>query len=266
MSPPRGRAGVTLVEMMVAMALTGLIAVAFAGFLKYALKTAAVENDLAQGSEAVRQGLEGIELTLVHANEVTVASATFVEFTADLDQSPGWDRNALDCNGTPLYRSADADCDAATITSPATAWRSGFNLTDDDDDGDGNVDVRERIWLSSRTVYKDMSVNGAPWGGRVTKVMANVSTFTFTYWGNKANQGLGSGLDMNGDGVIDAREMDCAPGGGGNCNGALDLAVERRYITTIRVLVGSDVNRDGKTEYKLETDVYPPLLPLKPTQ
>ena len=38
------RRGVTLSEMMIAMALLGLIAVSFAAFLKYALKTTVREN------------------------------------------------------------------------------------------------------------------------------------------------------------------------------------------------------------------------------
>jgi len=265
MRRPRGRRGVTLVELMIATALMTLIAVAFAGFLKYVLRAAVVENDLAQGQESVRQGLEGLELALVHANEITIASSTLVEFIADSDQSPFWNPNALDCKGVPYYRSADVDCDAASIQTPANAWKSGFNLTDDDDDNDGNVDVKERVYLQNGTIYRDMSLNGAPWGGRVTKLLTNVSTFTFSYWGNKANQ-LGANIDLNGDGVISARDMDCAPAGGGNCNGVLDLQVERNYITSIRIDVGVRTNSSSATVYQIEDDVYPPLLPLKPTQ
>ena len=263
---PLGRRGVTLTEMMIATALLAVVAVGFTAFLKYVLRTAVVENNLAQGQESVRQGLSGLELALIHANQITIASGTLVEFVSDLDRSPNWNPNALDCAGTPQYRSADADCDSATIAAPANAWKSGFNLTDDDDDNDGNVDVKERLYLSSGTIYHDMSLNGAAWGGRVSKLLTNVSTFTLTYWGNKANQGLGSNIDMNADGIIDAHDMDCAPGGGGNCNGVLDLQAERNYITSIQIGVGVDVNRDGKTEYKVQTDVYPPLLPLKPNQ
>jgi len=106
--------------------------------------------------------------------------------------------------------------------------------------------------------------------------MNNVSTFTLTYWGNKANA-LGRGVDLGNDGlaatgdagekdgVISAIEMDMvAPSAGmGNRNGKLDTTNERRYITDIRVKLGSDKNRDGKTEYAVETDIYPLLLPLK---
>lgn len=260
-----GRRGVTLAEMLVAMAILGIVCIAFAGFLKYVTRTAVMENNLAQGQESVRQGLELAEAALVHANEITIASSTLVEFIADIDQSPFWNRNALDCNGVPAWRSSDIDCDAATLAAPADAWKSGFNLTDDDDDGDGNIDLKERIYLQNGTLYKDMSLNGAAWGGSVVKLLANVSTFTFTYYGNKANQ-LGAAIDTDGDGTITQTEMDCAAGGGGNCNGSLDLQVERNYITTIRLSVGVDVNKDGQQKYQVDTDVYPPLLPLKPLQ
>ncbi len=67
------------------------------------------------------------------------------------------------------------------------------------------------------------------------------------------------------DGIISAAEMDmvAAPSGLGNRNGLLDTVNERRYVTSIRVYLAVDKNRDGKTEYSVETDVYPPLLPLK---
>ena len=265
MTGSSGRRGVTLAEMMVAMALLGLIAISFTGFLKYVLKTTVRENSQVQGQEAVRIGLESMELALVHANQITIASATMVEFITDMDQSPTWNPAALDPNGVPFERSSDFNGSAAIIQPSSAAWRSGFNLTNDDNDGDGQIDVKQRIYLSSGAIWRDMSVNGAAWGGRVSRLLAGVSTFTFTYWGNKANA-LGRSIDTNGDGVISSSEMDCDPRSGGNCNVSLDLQVERNFITTIRINVGVDPNKDGKTDYSIETDVYPPLLPLKPLQ
>lgn len=260
------RSGVTLTEMMVAMALLAVIAVAFSAFLKYVLKTAVSQTSAAEGQEAARQGLQKIELALVHANEVTIASGTLVEFVADIDQSPLWDRNGdADGDGVPNWKDADTDADAQEIQPSSAAWRSGFNLTDDDEDGDGQIDVKRRLYLQNSALWLDAGVNGEPWGGRATKVLADVSTFTLSYWGNKGNL-LGKNIDTSGDGIISSGEMDCAPAGGGNCNGVLDLAVERQFITTIRLSVGIDANHDGKTDYKVETDVYPPLLPLKPLQ
>ncbi|MDE2510155.1 MAG: type II secretion system protein, partial [Elusimicrobia bacterium] len=95
------RRGATLTEMMVAMALLGIIAVAFTGFLKYVLKTSVRENSQAQGQEAARQALDKLTLALVHANEITVASSSSVEFITDIDQSPDWNPAALDPDGVP---------------------------------------------------------------------------------------------------------------------------------------------------------------------
>lgn len=259
------RRGTTLSELMIAMALLGLIAVSFAAFLKYALKTTVRENAEATGQEASRQGLAKLELALVHADEITIASSTMVEFITGIDQSPDWNPAALDPNGVPFERSADFDGDAAAIQPSSAAWRSGFNLTDDDSDGDGQIDVKQRIYFANGAVWRDMSLNGEPWGGRVTKLLADVSTFTFTYFGSKGNT-LGKAIDTNGDGIISASEMDCDSHSGGNCNGVLDLQAERNFITTVRVDLSVDPNSDGKTDYSIETDVYPPLLPLKPLQ
>lgn len=265
MNPPLNRRGTTLTELIIAMALLALIAVAFSGFLKYALKTTVRENAEAAGQEASRQGIAKLELALVHANEVTLASSTLVEFIAGFDQSPAWNPSALDPNGVPFERSPDFDGDAAVIEPSSAAWRSGFNLTDDDSDGDGQVDVKERIYFANGALWRDTSLDGEPWGGRVTKLLADVSTFTFTYFGSKGNT-LGRAIDTNGDGIISASEMDCDSHSGGNCSGDLDLQVERNFITTVRIDLSVDPNHDGKNDYAIETDVYPPLLPLKPLQ
>lgn len=267
MKTARARRGVTLIEMMVAMTILAVICVAFAGFLRYATKAAVLENMETDSQEAVRQGLGRMELALIHANEVTIASSTIVEFIAGIDQSPNWRPNDDDDgDGVPNYLDSDMDGDAAAVQPASATWRSGYNLTDDDENGDGKIDVRERIYLSSRTIYYDMSLDEAPWGGsRLTKLLTNVSSFTITYYGNKANQ-LGSAIDTNGDGIISSSEMDCDSHGGGNCNGMLDLAVEKSYITSIRLHVAVDFNKDGTNEYTIDTDVYPPLLPLKPLQ
>jgi hypothetical protein len=248
------------------MALLALIAVAFTGFLKYALKTTVRENTEASGQESAREGLAKMELALVHANEITIASATMVEFITSVDQSPLWNPAALDPNGVPFERSADFDGDAAAIQPSSASWRSGFNLTDDDSDDDGEIDVKQRIYYSGGAVWRDMSLNGSAWGGvHKTRLLPDVSTFTLTYLGNKANA-LGRSIDTNGDGIISSSEMDCDSHSGGDCSGGLDLQVERNFITSVRINLSVDVNHDGKNDNSIETDVYPPLLPLKPLQ
>ena len=272
-----GRSGVTLPELMIAMAITAVMLTALTGLLKYSLVATTKGMTQGQAQEDVRRGLARVEEALAHLNEISVASSTFVEFVCDLDQSPVFAPDGdIDGDGIPDYRDADRDSDANQLIPAATQWQVGFNLKDDDDDGDGRRDVRRRLYLSGKSLLLDTSVNESAWGTRVQTLLTEVSTFTLAYYGNKANS-LGKSIDLGNDGVagtgdagesdgvITVREMDyvLAPAGMGNRNGGLDLANERRYITEVRVYVGSDRNKDGRTEYAVETDVYPPLLPLK---
>ena len=272
-----GRSGVTLPELMIAMAITAVMLTALTGLLKYSLVATTKGMTQGQAQEDVRRGLARVEEALAHLNEISVASSTFVEFVCDLDQSPVFAPDGdIDGDGIPDYRDADRDSDANQLIPAATQWQVGFNLKDDDDDGDGRRDVRRRLYLSGKSLLLDTSVNESAWGTRVQTLLTEVSTFTLAYYGNKANS-LGKSIDLGNDGVagtgdagesdgvITVREMDMVqPAAGmGNRNGGLDLANERRYITEVRVYVGSDRNKDGRTEYAVETDVYPPLLPLK---
>lgn len=262
-----GRRGVTLVEMVVASAILGVVAIAFSTFLRHAASASVKGTAAAAGQEETRQGLARLERELVHASRIISATPTLVEFVVDIDRAPGWDRNGdPDGDGIPNWRDTDVDGDAQAIQPSSAAWRTGFNLTDEDDDNGGSVDMRVRIYLASGTLWLDSSVNEAAYGRRAA-LLADVSTFTFSYWGSKANS-LGANIDLNNDGDVSAAEMDAvpAPAGAGNANGGLDLQAERDYITTVRLDVGVDTNRDGSTEYRIETDVYPPLLVLRPLQ
>ncbi|MBI5623667.1 MAG: prepilin-type N-terminal cleavage/methylation domain-containing protein [Elusimicrobia bacterium] len=274
----RRQAGVTLTELMLGMAIMGIMVAGFSSLLQFVIKTTTKAQTTGEAQELTRQGLMKVEEALVHANAIMAASPTLVEFVVDIDQSPVYDANAdWDADGIPNYRDGDRDSDANQLLPAASQWQTGFNLKDDDEDGDGQMDARRRIWLSSRTLYLDTSLNGGAWGGsRMRTLMVNVSTLNFTYWGNKANA-LGRNLDRGSDGlsstgdagendgIISAREMDMvAPVAGmGNLNGLLDTADERRYVTTVRLYLGADRNNDGTTDYAVETDVYPPLLPVK---
>lgn len=266
-----------MIELLVGMAIMSVVIAGFAMLLRFSTTTTnqAMNQGLAQ--EDVRMGLTRVEEALVHVNEVRVASATFVEFVCDIDHRPDYDPNVdWDADGIPNFRDGDRDADANALLPAPSQWRAGFNLKDDDENGDMKVDVLRRLYLDQSTLILDTSLDEEGWGLRRLTLMTNVSTFTLAYFGSKANS-LGKNIDLGNDGVaatgdpgendgvVSSREMDMtpAPSGMGNRNGGLDLANERRYITELRLTVGIDRNRDGKTDYQVETDVYPPLLPLK---
>lgn len=251
--------GYTLVESVVAAAIISIVCGAFAGLVRYTMVSSTKIVNQSQSQEQVRIGLMRLEDRLAHANRVLVASTTYVQYISDLDQSPNYDAYGdLDGDGTPNLRDADRDGDANLIASATAQWQIGFNLKDDDEDGDGKIDVRERIYLSTRSVVWEISLNEGNWTRR-KELAVRVSTFTLTYYGNKANA-LGRLIDANSDGVIMLTEMD----GAGNANGKLDQESEQEYVTSIRITMGVDWNNDGVAEYRIETDVYPILLPLKP--
>lgn len=272
------RRGVTLPELLVGMAMLGLVITAFASFFRVTATTASAVRTRTAASEQLRQALASAEAALVHANQVRVASATFVEFVVDLDQAPGYDPDGdSDGDGVPNRRDGDRDGDAMLLYPSTAQWRVGFNLEDDDEDADGEVDAVRRLYLSSGALWLDASVNGSPWGGALLRrVGVGVSTLTFTYWGDKSNP-LGRNLDRGadgltgtadsgeGDGVVSAAEIDmtAAPAGMGNRNGALDAAGELRYVTTLRMRIGVDASGEAGTDHVIETDVYPPLMALK---
>lgn len=272
------RRGVTLVELMVGMAMMAVVVTAFAGLLRLTARSANAVQTKTAAQEQLRQALQRAELALLHANEVRVASSTFVEFVCDLDQSPDYRPDGdSDGDGVPDRRDGDRDDDAMLLLPSTAQWRAGFNLEDDDEDGDAQTDVVRRLYYSAGALWLDTSVNGSAWGGnRLTRLGVDVSTLTITYWGDKSNslgQNLDRGADGNAgtgdsgenDGIISQAEMDMVPAaaGMGNRNGALDLANERRYITSVRVYIGVDRSKEAGTDYVVETDVYPPLMALK---
>ncbi|TBR19238.1 prepilin-type N-terminal cleavage/methylation domain-containing protein [bacterium] len=272
------RRGVTFVELMIGMAMLGIVVTAFASMFKLTARTANAVQTKTAAQEQLRQAFQRAERALLHANEVRVASAAFVEFTCDLDQSSAYDPDGdQDGDGIPNRRDGDRDDDAMALFPSTAQWRVGFNLEDDDEDGDQQVDVVRRLYRSGNALWLDTSVNGSAWGGsRLTRLGVDISTLTFSYWGDKSNT-LGMNLDRGNDGnsgtgdsgendgVVSEREMDMvpAPAGMGDRSGALDTANERRYITSVRVYMGADRSKEAGTDYVIETDVYPPLMALK---
>lgn len=269
------RRGATLIELLMGVAVLGAVFAGIAGLLKYTGVAVSRAQQAGMAQEESRQALMIVEEVLAYANEIQVASATYVHFTLDLEHAADYVRDGdMDGDGVPNFRDGDRDADINQVLSAADAWRGGYNLEDDDEDGDLQIDLEGRLYLSGRDLRYETRRNGGGWSGKV--LLEEVRTATFTYWGNRANP-LGSQIDLGNDGVsatgdagendgvISSAEMDMAPSpaGMGNRSGTLDLANERRYITSARLAFAVDRNRDGKNDYAIETDVYPPLLPLK---
>ncbi len=270
-------AGFTLLELVITAAILSVMVLAFSSMLKYSTQATIKSKKQSESQEGVRQALGKIEHALAHANQITIASADMVEFICDINQRRDYGPNAdTDGDGVPNYRDADTDNDAMLLLPAADQWQAGYNLKDDDEDSDGKIDVKKRIYLAGSDIMMDTSLNEEPWSGRKRRLMANAATFTMTYFGNKANL-LGKSIDLGADGIagtgdpgendgiITAGEMDSVqpPQGMGNSNGLLDTTNEMRYITSVRINIAAGRNSDGTTDYAIETDIYPTILPLK---
>lgn len=272
------RPGVTLVELIVYVAILSIAVVMFSKFMMGFMKTAKSSEGKMLGSADLRGALIKMESDLYEAGEFTGVSRTSSTFLCDMLKNPAWDRNAdFDGDGIPNIEDTDVDNDAQSKFSLARAdqWKAGYNLEDDDDDNDGERDVVIQLYDSSGTLWRNISVNGG--AGQAAKLAANISSFTFTYYGSK-REDLGKNIDLGGDGlpstgdagegdgIISEREIDWvlpAQGGHGDRSGAIDTANERKYITSVAIYLETDANRDNLPDANLGTELMPPLLPLK---
>lgn len=272
------KGGFTLAEILVGMAVMGAFVLVLSALLRVGFHATTKTTAASKAQEEVRTALNKIEADLYEANQILVSSMTFVELVCDRDKNPNYNRDAdQDGDGIANFRDGDIDNDANLIVSATAQWRIGFNLRDDDDNNDSALDVRLRFYVINRALYKDASYDGSAWeGSRLIKILDDVSSFQLNYYGNKAND-LGRNIDLGqdglintfdageNDGIISEREMDmvASPRGLGNRNGLLDTSNEKRYITSVRVILGVDKNRDGVADYQVTTEIYPPLLALK---
>jgi prepilin-type N-terminal cleavage/methylation domain-containing protein len=263
--------GFTLMEVVVSVAILSIVGLAFAKLQGTLGRLVVAQSGASQAGEQTREALQIVEMAMLHANQITVASSTFVQFTADIDQSPSYNANAFGTHSgvttsVANYLNPDRDLDATAIVAASSTWQTGYNLKDDDEDEDGNIDVQERVYFKTGTptgtLYLDKSINGSAWGGsHLQQLKINVSSFSLTYFGSYANMALGltSNIDKKGNNVIDWYDMDQA----GNKNGVLDGSTELAYITQVHIYIGSSYMASGPSQYVLESDVYPPLLPIK---
>lgn len=273
----RGAGGYTLIEMTILVAILGIIAVPAAVFFSSHLKNVTTSQNKVIAQENLRQALAVIEPILMEANEIVQVSSTAVTVTLDSCNMASYQMQGdADGDGIPNIQDPDDDNDAAgALTQPATAqWAVGYDLNDDDDDGDGQVDLRVSISRSGDQLIKAVSVNGGAW--QADTVLEQVVYFAITPYGSK-REDLGKNIDRGNDGAastgdsgendgsISAREIDWVqpPAGHGNRSGALDTAQERKYIISLYLEVGVDKNRDGVEDYRVRTEIAPPLLAVK---
>ncbi|MBI4656726.1 MAG: hypothetical protein HY746_08290 [Elusimicrobia bacterium] len=273
------RKAISLTELMVYTAVISIAIMAFGNALTSLMKNSKKSQIQMQSSAELRNLLAKIETDLTEANQIIQASSFSVTFVADMVRNPNYNLHAdSDGDGIENIKDPDDDNDSQQKFSLPSSdqWRVGYDLEDDDEDNDGNADVRIRIYQSTGGyVYKELSLNNQAWSAEKISPVS-LKKFELTYYGSKredlgrnidlGNDGLPNTLDTGeGDGIISAREIDWAlpATGHGNRSGSVDTTNELKYITSIAIALESDSNGDGTTDAKLNTELSPPLLPLK---
>lgn len=271
--------GVTLIEVMMYTMIISIVMLFFTQFFAVIVKGTKMSDLQYKGLANLRGLVAKLEQDLYEANQLVHISSTSIEFRSDIVKNPNYNLNGdTDADGIPNIKDPDDDNDAQLkFTLPIDQqWRVGYDLEDDDDDNDNRIDVRIRIWKIDDSVYRDISVNEAPWGINSKILASNISSFSFKYYGS-IREDLGRTIDLGndgipdthdtgeGDGIISAREIDWVlpPAGHGNRSGHIDTVDELRYITMIAITSETDINSDGKQDAKLDTQIMPPLIPLK---
>lgn len=271
--------GMTLVEVVIAVAILGVLAVPVARFIASLTRGVTKATVQSAGGDRLRNAAAVLEHDVMEMNQINVSSPTVLQFRLDSNRLPTYNPDGdPDGDGVPNLKDPDDDNDLGTLSPPAQAWRYGDDLRDDDDDNDGKIDLQVRYTLANGTLTRDQNVNETGWGQRLEVLAKDLlaASSAFTYYGSK-NQALGKKIDLGNDGlpatgdagendnVIVSTEIDrvLPPTGGGNANGALDTDVERQYLVSLHVVLSLDANHDGKEDGRFETDFEPPLLPLK---
>ena len=269
--------GFTLTEVMITVAILAVVAVPLTVFFTSGARNVVASQNKAAAQEELRQAIAAIEPVFMESNEVLQISTSSIMLCLDSCAMDSYQMQGdFDGDGIANIQDPDDDDDApSALTLPATAqWAVGYDLKDDDDDNDGKIDLRVSFYLSDRRLMKAVSVNEGPW--QTEAVIDGISYFAITPYGAK-REDMGKNIDTGNDGVpntgdsgendgiITAREIDWTlpARGHGNRSGGIDTPRELKYICSLYIEIGVDKNSDGVEEYRLRTEIAPPLLTVK---
>ncbi len=252
--------GYTLVEMIVVVAILGVVVSWFGGSFLKGLRWVMQLNSQSDAVSAIQQAMILIEFDLEEMTRVDACEAERIVFQLDSNRLLGYNPNAdPDGDGVPNDFDIDDDGDMTNILGgpvPGTIF-NGNDLWDQDDDNDGNIDVQCTYFVSNGELIRDFNFNGGGWGLQRRTVLRNVTGSVFEYFGS-LNHTPGPGVESNGDGIITRSEIDALPFGNGN--GILDTEGELVYLDSINITLAQDRNGDGTSEFRLRSRIRPPLL------
>ncbi len=265
---PNGSRGLSLTEMIFALAIMSIIVLGLGHLLKTTSWFTVQTDQRVKADIDLRGAIDKLETTLINANQFQVARTTEIIIIADCMTDPNYQPYA-DSEGDGILNINDPDDDNdATLIQPSSAqWKSGYDIKDDDENGDNQVDMRWQIRFDTATkiLYRDYSRNNEAWGNHLETLLTNVvSTPIFTFYGSLNSDIILSTItDLNSDGLITDGDINALANGGNN-NFTIEGSTELSRITTIGVYLDKDdVDGDRLVDSHLSVEIMPPLLYIK---
>lgn len=266
----------TLIEVLVAMAIVGILLLPITHFMTGIFKGLLNMDNRYKNENLTLKSVVDIERDFKDMTEVFYCDATNLTFGMDSHRALNYLPNDdPDGDGVPNRTDTDDDGDGfdhrrlasafALIPSAdaAVGWRQGLDLQDDDDDRDGGRDVLCTYWfdLPTKTLYRrfQYSYRGLTTTTDPQVVLSGVVAFSFTPSGSFAVRDPITGdppdfIDTNGDGILDVGEMGGFP---------LDTFPKTRSVTTVAYTMTIQPNPARPETFEVKSSVRPFLMAVK---
>lgn len=274
-------AGLTILELLLAMLLLSVVALAFSRFFRVVFKASIQSDVLLKGQASVRSLLHILEMDFYDMNEVVYASPTRLDFYMDSHRAPWYSPTAdTDGDGFNNWRDPDDDGDALDARAPMTrlrdlavsissvGWRQGFDVEDDDENGDGIRDVLCRyeyappVTSTSGVLTRTFCFDGVCGAPQIV-LDRGLLEFSFDVSGTPNSLELPANADFNANGLIDRDDFDRLDGTVEASPAPLDQFMETRWITGIRIHIVTNPSDTFRARTTIDTEINPPLLGIK---
>jgi len=274
--------GVTLTELMVAIALLGILLPPMVGLFKNMTRAMFTVDSRNQRQAVAFQGQMALSRDFEEMNEIVLAGSGVVRFYMDrtrFDGTGGFQyRPFVDEDGDGFANNLDPDDDGDAfegvnapgnvrtardlITRPSEGWKQGSDLQDDDDDGDEKRDLSCEYFYNSgnQTIERRFSFNEEPWTTPEV-LFDHVVSSTFTFGGGEVWQPERILADNHPkDGMLSQTELDALDGVPNE--GLLDDFRETQWITWIDYSFDILVN-EGADKQTVQGRLSPRLMAAK---
>lgn len=254
-----------------AIVIIGILSVPIARYISVFLKGLVSTSAQSRGEDLILQARVDLERDFKDMNEVVLGDSVLLQFYVDSNRLPTYDPNGDNDGDTIINRlDPDDDGDGLSVLSlardlrniPAAGWRAGLDNDDDDDNNDTQRDVLcEYSWTpGGREIRRRFRFNGGAWTHYET-VLPNVTNLNFSYFGSISQEGLPTGADSDGNGMLDQNELESLDEVADGL--PLNTYGERRWVTLIRIELTVQPNPAVPQTIPMRIEIAPILMPYK---